>query len=90
MKKPIYVIVKHKLTGRCFTLDRTYAQIDKECTMSDEEMNIVTENWDGWFPTSGVPLWAKHVDDESQFVAYWLDEDKARALRDKNEEVANV
>ena len=80
MKKPIYVIVKHKPTGRCFTLDRTYAQIDKECNMSDEEMNITVQDGDNWFPTFGVPLWAKLADDESQFIAYWLDEDKSRAL----------
>ena len=64
-----YVLVRHKSTGRTFSLNRGYTLLNPDLGNLNPPEKFV-EEWDGWMCLSR-PSWTEGMDD-SEFHAYWL------------------
>ena len=69
-----YVIVRHKESGRAFSMNRNYGVLDPDLGVIIAPEKFV-EDWDGWL-TFDVPDWVtamgKVQEIQYQFHAYWL------------------
>ena len=69
-----YIIVRHKPTGRAFSMTRGYMVFDEDLGIIEAPTKFV-EDWDGWL-TIHVPPWVDKLgkvrDLQDQFHAYWL------------------
>jgi hypothetical protein len=67
-----YVIVRHKSTGRTFSLDRAYQVLNADLGNLDPPEKFV-DDWDEWLPGYywQVPKWV-NIEDKEEFHAYWL------------------
>ena len=75
-----YVIVRHKGTGRAFSLGRRYDIFNADLGIIDPPEKFV-DDWDGWLPTFDwqMPSWVSEQLDEmdleiltGHFHAYWM------------------
>jgi hypothetical protein len=64
-----YVIIRHKDTGRAFSLGRDYMLLNPDLGNLDPPEKFVQE-WDGW-RSGQLPAWAENMKAE-EFHAYWL------------------
>lgn len=77
MKNETYIIVRHKMSGRAFSMARDYSVLENDLGIIDEPKDSI-EDWDGWLPSYewqrpdwvnqlGHPDYTTHL-----FKAWWL------------------
>lgn len=69
-----YIIVRHTLTGRAFSMTRNYGVLNPDLGIIDRPTDFV-EDWNGWLATD-VPPWVDEMGTLNEitqnFHAYWL------------------
>ena len=73
MSKP-YIIVRHKTTGRAFSMGRNYMVLEEDLGIIDTPVNYI-EDCDKWLCLD-VPSWVSEIgpleDISHNFHAFWL------------------
>ena len=74
MSEKPYIIVRHKPTGRAFSMNRGYYVLEPDLGIIEPPTEYV-EDWDGWL-TIQAPRWVYDigvVDEIHKFFhAYWM------------------
>ena len=68
----IYIVVRHKPTGRRFAMNQRYIYIEATDAEMDAAVAKNVDDWDGWKPTHEyqMPVWAYKLNKE-EFFAVW-------------------